>query len=115
MSSNTPNYNLNLETGFASQFTQTLKLHYSYITKILSFPNNRLPYIFANETLAKYISWSQKWADLCSDLDINFDFNNTILYLRTQQDIVLRALIDKEYRVYATKANNSQNMKFIQN
>ena len=104
---------INLETGFVFQFTQTLRLHCSYITKLLSFPNNRLPYILAKETLAKQISWSQKWADLCSDLDINFDFNSSILYLRTQQDVVLRALIEKEYRVQ--KRIIHKIMKFIQN
>lgn len=109
--SNTPNYMLHLETGIASQFSETLRLHCGYILKTLCLPDNRLPKFLASEILQKNISWSRKWLHLCSELGIQFNFNSGLENLKKQQKIVVNALIDNQFKLYALQARNSQNHK----
>lgn len=95
--SNTPNYMLHLETGFASQFSETLKLHCGYIAKVLSMSDDRLPHILAKETIFKNIFWVRKWFDNCGDLGVQFDFSVNIPELVNQQNNVLKALVFNEH------------------
>lgn len=109
---NTPNYMLHLETGLDSQYSETLKLHCSYIAKVLCLPDNRLPYILAKATMALNLTWSRKWFELCGELGIQFHFNCHYSLIRTQQDFVLREMVLKEQRSNKLKAHNSQNHDF---
>ena len=57
---NTPNYMINLETGIDPMFFSTLKLHFTYLNRVLSLNCDRLATIFANEVIKLNIAWAKE-------------------------------------------------------
>ena len=104
---NTPNYMILIETGFSSQYFDTLKLHCKYIAKVLRYPDHRLPSILAKEIILRNVAWSRKWLNLCGDLGIQFNFNCNNLEM--QLDDCLKIFLENEKTILVSKANNSQN------
>lgn len=72
---NTPNYVLNIETGLRKAYITTLKLHFKYIQRVSTLPENRLPRRLMDIIVRKKIYWADKWSELFNDLNIQFDWN----------------------------------------
>ena len=77
--SNTPNYVLHLETNYNTLYVSSLKLHFSYLNRVLSFEPHRLPKILAEKIIEMNIFWAKEWISLCST--INFSISNSNLPL----------------------------------
>ena len=103
---NTPNYMLHIETGIPSLFITTLRLHLSYIRKVLKFSNNRLPKILAEETIRTKCFWFIHWDNFYSSA--NIPLNNEMLYEFNHHQQILEVLLTQEHESFLNAARSSQ-------
>ena len=64
---NTPNYMINLETSIDPMFFSTLKLHFTYLNRVLFLNCDRL----GNEVIKLNISWAKEWQLLCESINLS--------------------------------------------
>lgn len=103
---NTPNYMINLETSIDPMFFSTLKLHFTYLNRVLSLNCDRLPRILANEVIKLNISWAKEWQLLCQS--INFSPPNNSLPLCHYWKEILDTLKRNDFQNFQNQASNSQ-------
>lgn len=103
---NTPNYMLYLETGLDSLYTSTLKLHFTYINKVLQMDQNRLPRILAEHIITQNEMWAKEWSTLCSSLQ--YPRSNPDLPLSFEWKTLISALQARERNENICNARNSQ-------
>lgn len=87
---NTPSYMIYIETGLGSVFLETLKLHFNYIIKVLQYPANRLPHIFAIEALKEQVFWVEEWYKILAKTSVELDLNmfNVELWKVKLKDVI---------------------------
>ena len=102
---NTPNYMLHIETGLPCMYIETLKLHFSYINKVLAMPDNRLPKLLAKETITSGIYWVKKWNNIFIEFNLNLDFN---LPLNTLHQSLIDKINQKDFETHTNSALMSQ-------
>lgn len=103
---NTPNYLLYIETGWNTLYVTSLKLHFSYVNKILRLNPLRLPRILAEEILRRDISWVKDWSNLCLSLNYSPPAINVPMCHFWKE--ILSALVAKERQTFFTEASFSQ-------
>ena len=64
--SNYPNYISHLETNYGTLFSCTVKLHPTYICRVLSLSRDRFPRILAEKIIESNLFWAKEWQNLCS-------------------------------------------------
>jgi len=106
---NAPNYLLSLETGTQSLYVCTLRLHLDYIRKVASMPPSRLPFILANVTFDKKISWAAKWQLLYTEFNISLPDCLSTPGLKTQHETIISFVADSYTNNCIQKARNSSN------
>ncbi|XP_024081289.1 uncharacterized protein LOC112126449 [Cimex lectularius] len=99
------------ETGLLPIFLYTVKLHFDYIIRILSLPDNRLPKILAKQIVNKEIYWFKeiKRHILQFNLDLSLNRNNIdrVELWRDGLRLVRRSICDNIKRQYYTTLANS--------
>uniref|UniRef100_A0A0A9Y6A7 RNA-directed DNA polymerase from mobile element jockey n=1 Tax=Lygus hesperus TaxID=30085 RepID=A0A0A9Y6A7_LYGHE len=60
----TPNYILYLETQLKPLYLYTLRMHFSYILKVMKMPSNRLPNYLAKKCVELDVYWAKEWRSL---------------------------------------------------
>jgi len=101
---NAPNYVIYLETGRNSLHLDALRLHRQYIAKALNYPENRLPRILAEETIARNTFWAKSWHDICEEHRIDTSLNAN---LADANSVVLAKLREIEYCQFVERARQS--------
>lgn len=74
----TPHYMLTLEVGLPDIFLTSLKLHFSYVFKLLKNYPNKLSAKIARYLLSRKQYWSKEWHVLAENvgMEINFEVSN---------------------------------------
>ena len=99
---NTPNYMLNLEKGLHSMHVHTLRLHFSYIRKVLELPENRLPRILAKEIIRQKCFWFEEWEEICNKNQVAV----TDLPLKAMHKVIIESMIQNESTNLKADARN---------
>ena len=112
---NTPNYMLHLETNIPSLFLVTLNIHFSYIRKVLNFPNERLPKILAIETIRAKCFWFMHWDEFYRKSHISVQ--DDLFYDKSQHQIILDVLSyqEREYLLNSARFSQSHDLYPILN
>lgn len=105
---NTPTYMIHIETGLHCLFLYTLKLHFSYIAKIMTYPTDRYPKLLAMEILEKDIYWAKEWKRLFLYANVDFDFSRTITEWKDRQKLALNNIAIKYWEENVQRARQSQ-------
>lgn len=103
---NTPNYILYLETGLNTLYLDTLKLHFSYINRVLHLPVHRLPRLLAEKIISMNTFWAEEWGTICER--INFVPENTAKPLCDYWKPILQLLKTTERDDHISNARRSQ-------
>lgn len=103
---NTPNYMLYLETGFSSLYISSLKLHFSYVNRVLSLSPNRLPRILAEAIIRMNVFWAREWVNLCNVVHFSPPDNDSPVCLYWKE--ILSLLVIQERNNFTIDASNSQ-------
>ena len=104
--SNTPNYVLYLETSYETLFITTIKLHFSYINRILALNSNRLPKILAEKVISLNTFWAYEWTSLCTK--IGFFPPNNLLPISHYCSEILELVKNSDLTTFTSDAANSQ-------
>lgn len=89
-----------------SLYTSTLKLHFTYINKVLQMDQNRLPRILAEHIITQNEMWAKEWSTLCSSLQ--YPRSNPDLPLSFEWKTLISALQARERNENICNARNSQ-------
>jgi len=104
---NTPNYQLNLDTGLSSLYISTLSMHFCYLRKVLFMPNTRLPKILAFEVINKKIFWAARWLELYDDAGLRFTFPFEFDSLKNEHAFIVHSELERKKRELLSLARNS--------
>lgn len=105
---NTPNYMLHVETGLHRLFLFTLKLHFSYINKIISYTEDRYPKLLALEIIEKKLFWAKEWLALSQKSSIDFNFSFQLNSWKPMQTEMLNKLAVIHWNEHVERARQSQ-------
>lgn len=103
---NAPNYVLYLETGYSSLYISSLKLHFSYVNRVLSLSADRLPRILAETIIRMNVFWAREWVNLCNTVNFSPPDNDIPVCLYWKEIVDLVAI--KEREKFVVDASNSQ-------
>lgn len=104
--STTPNYMINLECGIPKLIEYTLKIHFSYIIKTLTYRENRLPKFLSQECIRRNTFWSKEWRRLSEKYGLQLDLNN-VQNIECTTGIILQKLSIHYQADFETEARNS--------
>lgn len=105
---NTPSYMLEIEASLNRLFIFTLKLHFAFVHKTMSFQDNRISKLIAKVMIEENISWAKEWSDIFLKHRINFNFQVPITDWPKMQKQLIQKLIISNQQENISKAINSQ-------
>lgn len=104
---NTPTYMLHLETGLPPLFLYTLKLHFSYIRKIMEYSPQRLPKIVASYIVQRKSQFFGEWSRLCLEHNLNLD-NDTPERWEETLDVLWNTIKETKFEHFHERARQSE-------
>jgi len=105
--SNTPNYLLNLDTGLNALYISTLSMHFSFLRKVFSMPDTRLPKILAMEVIDKRIFWAARWLRLYDDAGLSFSFSFDVASLKNDHAFIVQSELERKKQEVLLLARSS--------
>lgn len=105
---NTPTYMLFIETGLPELYNYTLNQHITYMHKVMSLPDNRLPKIVASSLLRSNTNCVREWSSLCEQHGVPVPCIENVHEWPTMKQLLLNRLDESTHRMYEQRAQLSE-------
>ncbi|CAB0004933.1 unnamed protein product, partial [Nesidiocoris tenuis] len=103
-----PNYLVHLETQVDPLCHYTLELHLSYLAKVFSMPDHRLPKIVAQQVITERVYWAEEYGRLVERLGLDDRLEcMDASQLRADTPVILGRLHEEKFASFGSRARTS--------